>query len=532
MRRQGPAEALVKQCDVSTCKLEVFERLPFPSTSWECITYDAIKGLHGEQGKKSHQHSYSLKDICNFIANHSLSPEHGANVEEEVSAVLSTQTYLFQAVPRTRGQALWTLQPASLQKSAFALSDASNTRVRRRRTPDVKLEPVVDETPRASRKRRRPSEPPIEAKVIVAPLTPIKHEVIDDVEEEEIDIDGDFVDLFSGAEVNEALAATLDAGSDVEDSASLSDIDVLYFGDDDDNEDDSVDDDEYLERPMKRPRLDTPSPCPQRQGRRSRIIHEMTLEDLEEIEKSRRKNRKTKQRLKKDTQVKESKPTTEEEAPPPRVAISLRRVVPIIDQYDDDFSEAVMYIEADPSEEVHPSDDEFNDDPILLEIVPEWQWPGVEHHPFFLHDKKGSGSKDEMSGQSSSGHVSETNDKSDSKSDDEIDILGGSSSDSEDDALPLKRPLVSDSEEEYVFSPDEQPALSDVANQTLFIPTWRIIDIDGDRIELISIDPSSNDDELPESAYKRMHRRRELIEKMELREFLKARKKRARGKKV
>lgn len=137
-----------------------------------------------------------------------------------------------------------------------------------------------------------------------------------------------------------------------------------------------------------------------------------------------------------------------------------------------------------------------------------------------------------MSGQSSSGHVSETNDKSDSKSD-EIDILGGSSSDSEDDELPLKHPLVSDSEEEeYVFSPDEQPALSDVANQTLFIPTWRIIDIDGDRIELISIDPSSNDDELPESVYKRMHRRRELIEKMELREFLKARKKRTRGKKL
>ena len=160
----------------------------------------------------------------------------------------------------------------------------------------------------------------------------------------------------------------------------------------------------------------------------------------------------------------------------------------------------------------------------------------MEHHPFFLHDKKGNGSKDEMSSPSSSGHVSETHDKSegDSKSDDEIDILGGSSSDSDEDELPLKHPLVSDSEddEERAFSPDEQPALSDVANQNLFIPTWRIVDIDGDRIEVISIDPSSNDDELPESAYKKMHRRRELIEKMELREFLKARKKRTRGKKV
>jgi len=438
--------------------------------------------------------------------------------------VLSTQTYLFQSVTRTRGPTLWTLQPATRQRSAFALSDSSNTRTRRRRTQNPKLDPRSAAP--ENRKRARPCEPAVikrESKTLIK---------FEDGEEEDIDIDGDFVDLFSGVEMKDVLQASFNDESSNFESASLSDIDVLYFGDDDGI---ISEDEDYRERPLKKARIDLTQASAGSQralSRRSRIIHEMTLEDLEEVE-NKRKTNKAKRRLKKDSSDPESRDSTDPEGPAARVPISMRRFVSITEQYDYIEVSEVMNSDLDGlSEEVHSSDDEFNDDPILIEIVPEWQWPGVEHHPFFLHDKRSSGSKDEMSALSSSGHVSETHDKSDSKSDDEIDILGGSSDSSDDEELPLKQPLISDSEEEpRVFSPDEQPALSDVANQNLFIPTWRIVDIDGDVIELVSIEPSSNDDELPESAYKKMHRRRELIEKMELREFLKARKKRTNGKK-
>ena len=421
------------------------------------------------------------------------------------------------------------------------------------------------------------SQPKCQPKVVAKKYSQIMAEMGEEEEDDDIiDIVGDYSDEFSDLEVMEDLSLE-DPVSDMDMSESRStsyhrrgrlrndvsdedeepaeDIDVLFFGED------SLDDYEDL-RPKKRARL-TPSTTPldspakqhraspytnRRASSSSRLLYD--AEDLEMVESGKKKRRKS--HVKSASNSKS--PEREAPPPPPHVPLCLRRFVPIVEQYDEGAGALISIEEFEPyshGEEVeaddeleHPSDDEFNDDPILIEIVPEWQWPGVENHPFFLNDKPQvkpvvevkpdplAEIKEEPQSEPSSSSSSSAD------SDGEIDILGGSASEDDVPPMPILLPgkkkaqrkqiqgEIKTSEEEVPYGPDEQPSLASVKDRNLHIPTWRLVaDEDSKRNLSLEQESSSDDEELPDAAYAKMHRRKEVIEKMELKEFMKLRKK-------
>jgi len=342
-------------------------------------------------------------------------------------------------------------------------------------------------------------EPPSRAHL----LTPVKRELSpNDLDEAEdvIDIEGDFSssDEASYETVHRGLLRPEIQGMELsdDDDDPAESIDILYFGDD------SQDDYEELTEPpkkmMRTPGSSTdvsPKPSPFKtesvlpdRSRRTSTRGKKLLLDLsyaavegDDLAHKKKKNNKPKR-----APSARSDPI-DEPVPPSHVAICARRYVPVVDQYDQDAAAmehliSVEEFEAFSEEAEHSSDDEMNADPILIEVlsslrqalcstshcepslrfrqvVPEWMWPDIDNHPFFLHDKD---------------KIAEAN-RPPKENEEvlEIDVLG-SSSDSESEELPVshgsmhakRRPVSS-------FSAHEQPSLSSVKDRNLHTPSFR-----------------------------------------------------------